>query len=101
MHAVTLFTILIACTHTHTHTHTHAHTQPFDDVQYSEVKKGPLYKAKSSTSSTPPPLPDHTLSSPPPPVDEGSLSELDNLLAMLNDTQKDIQEGAYVVWVWS
>ena len=80
--------------------HTFSHQQPFDDAQYSEVRKGPFYKPKHSTSSTPPPIPESTLSPPPPQSDEidvgGGLSELDNLLEMLNDTQKTIQEGIVI-----
>lgn len=82
------------------HTLTHSHPQPFDDAQYSEVRKGPFYKPKRSTSSTPPPIPESTLSPPPPQSDEidgGGLSELDNLLEMLNDTQKNIQEGIVII----
>lgn len=84
--------------HTQPHlAHTDSHTQEFDDAQYSEVRKGPFYVPKGS----PTPIADGTITSPPPPAstelddNEGGLSELDNLLAMLNDTQLTIQEGNY------
>ncbi len=75
----------IACTRSPT-THALSGLQPFDDVQYSEVRKGPFYKPKSTST-------DDTPSPPPPKTDDGGISELDNLLAMLSDTQKNIQEG--------
>ena len=56
----------------------------FDDAKYSEVKK------KESVSSPPPSKPPRSA------VSSGAsegLSELDNLLAMLSDTQKHIQSG--------
>ena len=97
-------TYMVTLSHTLTHTHTHTHTQtceqPFDDVQYSEVRKGPLYQPPARKS--PSPQLESTTSPPPskPPRDSidasGGLSELDNLLAMLNDTQLNIEDGMYV-----
>ena len=80
--------------------------QPFDDEQYSVVRKGPFYSPTHQPMSESPQLYDSTASPPPakPPRDMGrdsresfgasaGLSELDNLLAMLNDTQQTIQKG--------
>ena len=68
----------------------HTHNQPFDDAMYSEVRKGPHYTPKDTPRSPP-----AQATSPPPAKPSrssmGGLSELDNLLAMLNDTEKDIQ----------
>ena len=75
------------------HTHTQSGRGEGEDVQYSEVRKGPRYVPKSrSVSRTPPP-------GPPAPSDAanktprspGGVAELDSLLEMLNDTQISIQ----------
>ena len=77
-------------------------SQPFDDAMYSEVRKGPRYvpKSRSQSTSPPPPPPSSSTTSPPPtkppriaPAGGDGLSELDNLLEMLNDTQRTIQSN--------
>ncbi len=70
---------------------TATHTQSFDDVQYSEVRKGPIYTPKSRSTG-------NTSSPPPPKTEEAGISELDNLLAMLSDTQKSIQAGKLTIF---
>ena len=58
-----------------------------EEIQYSEVRKGPRYvpKSRSESRSQPP----HGVISPPPkvPRSPGGISELDSLLEMLNETQ--------------
>lgn len=110
----TFFYLVLACL-MHTHTLTRVVSviitlpplktipQPFDDVMYSEVRKGPRYVPKShsqspppQSASPPPPPPPSTISPPPskpPRTVPGGLSELDNLLEMLNDTQRTIQSN--------
>ena len=87
--------------------------QPFDDEQYSVVRKGPFYSPDHSASESPQHY-DAVAASPPPakpPRDPSEskdsresfagstgLSELDNLLAMLTDTQQTIQKGQFSDW---
>ena len=88
-------------------------SQPFDDEPYSVVRKGPFYSPTHKSTSESPQLYDTTSSPPPakPPRDvardsresfgaSAGLSELDNLLAMLNDTQQTIQKGWYHTTFW-
>ena len=64
-----------------------------NEVQYSEVRKGPRYVPKSrSESRSPPPGPMSPQARVP--RSPGGVSELDSLLEMLNDTQINTQGEA-------
>lgn len=68
-------------------------TKYFEEAQYSEVRRGPIYTSKSppDSVSSPPTKPPRTA----PATSEG-LSELDSLLAMLGDTQAANQGSALI-----
>ena len=79
-----------------THTHVRTHLQPLGEgedgeVQYSEVRKGPRYVPKSHSESRSPPSAGPMSPQSKDPCSPGGVSELDSLLAMLNDTQISIQ----------
>lgn len=74
--------------------------QPFDDVQYSEVRKGPLYvPGTSDTSTSPLPTSPTPLSNPHRDSLGASagLLELDSLLEMLSETQDKVDRGQCLV----
>ena len=67
--------------------------QPFDDSQYSEVRKGPLYVPGQASDLPPEPSPPPSMPLRDSMGTSAGLSELDSLLEMLNDTQIKVDKG--------